>query len=361
MKKALIVTTVSGFVPQFEMNNVKILQEMGYEVHYASNFHNVSYGMDNQRLNGTGIICHQVDFVRSPFEFKENLKAFRQLKQVAKEGNYSLVHCHTPVGAALTRLVYAKMRRKKLDFRLIYTAHGFHFYKGAPLKYWILFYPIERFLARYTDVLITINKEDYERAKRFCRHKKVKVEYVLGVGIDTNYWSGKDLTSKEREEIRKKTRKELAVLDSEKMLLSIGELIPRKNHSSVIEALAKWKESQKETQGKPIKVRYFICGHGVLQDKLQKMIREKNLEDCVTLLGYRTDIRNLLYAADLFVFPSKQEGLPVALLEAIAAGVEVKASNIRGNRDLCKISEEELQVYDKENIKQRMRGILEQL
>ena len=353
MKKALIVATVSGFVPQFEMNNVRILQEMGYEVHYASNFHNVSYGADNHRLDGTGIVCHQVDFVRSPFEWKENFKALKQLKRVIKKGNYSLIHCHTPVGAVLTRLVCAEISKKKKEFHLIYTAHGFHFYEGAPLKYWLLFYPVECFLARYTDVLITINKEDYERAKKFCKHKNVKVEYLSGVGIDMSYWSGKDLTEKERKEIRQKTRKELGVLDSEKMLLSVGELIPRKNHVSVIEGLEKWK------QRSSIPFHYFICGQGVLKEDLQNLIKEKQLEDCITLLGYRTDIRNLLYATDLFVFPSKQEGLPVALLEAVAAGVKVKANNIRGNRELYQISKEELQAYDEKQVQKIMKYILE--
>ena len=352
MKKALIVTTVSGFVPQFEMNNVKILQEIGYEVHYASNFHNVSYGVDNRRLEGTGIIQHQVDFSRSPFMLFEFIHAYKQMKKLLVEEDFSLLHCHTPVAAVIARLVARSYRKKGM--KVIYTAHGFHFYKGAPLQYWLLFYPVERFLARYTDILITINKEDYERAKKFSKNKQVKVEYLPGVGIDISYWSGKDLTDKEREEIRQKTRKELGVLNSEKMLLSVGELIPRKNHISVIEGLVKWRA----THGDLAPFHYFICGQGVLKEELQKLIIEKDMEDCITLLGYRTDIRNILYATDLFIFPSKQEGLPVALLEAIAAGVQVKASNIRGNRELYNISKEELQEYDEEHIKQRMKSIL---
>lgn len=351
MKKALIVTTVSGFVPQFEMNNVNILQQLGYEVHYASNFRNIGYGGTNQRLENTGLICHQVDFERSPFAFRKNRKAFLQLKQVIETGQFSLVHCHTPVGAALTRLVRAALRKKK-DFSLLYTAHGFHFYKGAPLKYWLLFYPTERFLASYTDVLITINKEDFERAARFCKRKKTKVEYIPGVGIDLAYWSGSELSTEEREELRRRTREELGVAASEQMLLSVGELIPRKNHATVIEALSE------NTSGKPFK--YFICGQGVLKEELQQLIEKKGLQDKAVLLGYREDIRNLLYAADLFVFPSKQEGLPVALLEAIAAGAEVAASDIRGNRDLLASSEQELRNYDSSNVVQKMKQIYEQ-
>ena len=164
MKKALIVTHVSGFVPQFEMNNVKLLQELGYEVHYASNFNNVSYGTDNSRLEGTGIVCHQVDFARSPFEFRNNRSAYRQLKQVMREQHFELVHCHTPVGGVYARL--AARKHRKNGTRVIYTAHGFHFYKGAPLKFWLVAYPMEWLLAHVTDTLITINEEDFINAQK---------------------------------------------------------------------------------------------------------------------------------------------------------------------------------------------------
>ena len=358
MKKVLLVTHVSGFVPQFEMNNVRILQEMGYEVHYASNFNNVSYGNDNSRLEGTGIVCHQVDFARSPFELKAHRVACRQLKKLMQQEGFALLHCHTPVGAALSRLVAMSYRKQGL--KVMYTAHGFHFYKGAPLKYWLLFYPVERFLAGKTDVLVTINEEDYERAKCFCIHKKTRVEYIPGVGVDTAYWSGKDLKPGEREEIRKNIRKELGVADDEQMLLSVGELIPRKNHEEVIRALAEQKKKG------VTKFRYFICGQGVLEEYLQNLIEELGLSNEVTLLGYRKDIRNLLYGADLFVFPSKQEGMPVALMEAAVAGVPVRASDIRGNREV--ISDSALvsglpMKYDvslvKENMKQVYAGILQ--
>lgn len=356
MKKALIVTTVSGFVPQFEMNNVSILQELGYEVHYASNYNNISYGLDNHRLDGTGIIQHQVDFARSPFDIKAGVKAYHQLKQLFQEEDYDLLHCHTPVAAVLSRLVANPYRKDSL--KVIYTAHGFHFYKGAPLKYWLLFYPIECFLANSTDVLITINEEDYQRAKKFCRHKKVKVKHIPGVGIDISYWSGQDLEPGKREEIRSIIRKELGVNENEKVLLSVGELIPRKNHALVIHALAKAKKEQNR------KFRYFICGQGVLQEELQQLICELGLIHEVKLLGYRENIRELLYGSDLFLFPSKQEGMPMALMEAVAAGVPVKASNIRGNRELIKeaITGKGLpEQYDIHQVRQTMKRIYEEL
>lgn len=327
-RKALIVTTVSGFVPQFEMNNVRILQGMGYEVHYASNFQNVSFGSDNHRLDGTGIVRHQVDFARSPFQLKENGRAYRQLEQLLKGQHFGLLHCHTPVGAALARLAARPYRKRGM--KLIYTAHGFHFYKGAPLKYWLLFYPVERWLAGFTDVLITVNQEDYRRAKGFCRNKKTKVGRIAGIGIDTAYFAGEDLQEGGRQAIRRRVRERLHIGDNETLFLSVGELIPRKNHAAVIGALA---EIERETGGRCC-FRYIICGQGVLKEELKKQAGALGLSEKVGLLGYCENIRELLYAADVFVFPSVQEGMPVALMEAIAAGVPVIASDIRGNREL---------------------------
>ena len=349
MKKVLIVTSVSGFVPQFEMNNVRILQKMGYEVHYAANYNMVGYGTDNHRLDHTGIICHQVDFTRSPYNIKRNKKVYLQLKNLMEKENFTLLHCHTPVASVLARL--AARQYRKNGMKVMYTAHGFHFFKGAPWKYWCLFYPTERILAHMTDVLITINKEDYLCAKRFCRHTNTKVKYIPGVGIDLNFWSGKDLKSGEREAIRKEVREHFGLEEDTTGLISVGELIPRKNHEEVIRALVRQKQ-----QGQ--KFHYFICGHGELQEYLQNLILEWKLSNEVTLLGYcdSNQVRNYLYGMDVFVFPSKQEGLPVALMEAIATGIAVRASNIRGNRDLIR-NKENISKYDIHLIRKKMEEI----
>lgn len=329
MKKVLLVTHVSGFVPQFEMNNVRILQERGYEVHYATNYHNVSYGVDNKRLDGTGIVRHQIDFVRSPIKVIQHRRAYRQLKALMEKEQFTLVHCHTPVGAALARLAANSLGSHRP--KVIYTAHGFHFYKGASPIYWGIFYPVERFLANFTDCLITINQEDYEYAVRFCRRKKTKVEWIPGVGVDIAFWSGSDLTAEAREEMRCKTRSKLHVREAEMALVSVGELIPRKQHAQVIQALAELKEQNKL----PECFHYFICGHGNLAQQLQQQIEESGLQQHVTLLGYQSNLREILYGMDYFVFPSRQEGMPMALLEALAAGLPVIMSDIRGNRELA--------------------------
>ncbi len=322
MKKALIVTTVSGFVPQFEMNNVFLLQEMGYEVHYASNFHNPHYGSDNHRLDGTGIICHQIDFVRSPFHVAANLKAYRQLYRLLEEQKFQFIHCHTPMGGVLGRLAAEQNRRRQHSgCRVAYTAHGFHFFRGAPLMNWFFYYPVERWLAHFTDRLITINREDYQRAKRFHlreeKGRRGRVEKVNGVGIDVAYYQKLAVD-------REAVRKQIGVKKGQLLFLSIGELNHNKNHKVMIEALA----------GSKRDICYVICGEGKAKKDLEKLIKKYRLEKNVQLLGYRKDIPELLKASDLFVLPSFREGLSLSLQEAMACGMPVIASDIRGNREL---------------------------
>ena len=319
MKKALIVTHVSGFVPQFEMNNVRILQEMGYEVHYASNFHNVSYGEDNDRLDGTGLRLHQIDFSRSPFDWKENTKAYLQLKQLMKEQKFVLVHCHTPVGGVLARMVAKSYRNK--GTKVIYTAHGFHFYKGASLKFWLVSYPIERCLAHYTDVLITINEEDFQNAKKLSLGKrngtKGKVYKIDSVGIDLAKYHSISVTKEEK-------RKELGIPRDAFLLVSVGELNWNKNHTVVVEALGRLKKEN---------LHYFICGEGIEKVPLLEQAKRLGIEKQVTLAGFREDIPEILHIADGMVFPSLREGLGVVAIEAMASGVPVIALDNRGTRE----------------------------
>ena len=311
MKKALLVTHVSGFVPQFEMGNVKILQEMGYEVHYASNYHNPSYGDDNHRLDGTGIIRHQVDFERSPYSLK-NLTAYRQLKKLMEEERFDLVHCHNPMSGVITRLAAHATHTKPV----VYTAHGFHFYKGAPIKNWLLYYPVEYLLSFYTNQQICINIEDYERAKRFFHAQNVS--YLPGVGIDIKRIRDVKVNKSNK-------RKDLGIPKEAIVLVSAGELITRKNHETIIRTMEKLKDKR---------FVYVICGHGELEAHLKEIVKDLKLEHQVFFLGYRTDILEIYMASDICVFPSFQEGLPVALMEAMACGLPVVCSKIRGNTDL---------------------------
>ena len=326
MKKALIVTHVSGFVPQFEMNNVKILQELGYEVHYASNFNNVSYGTDNSRLEGTEIVCHQVDFARSPFEFRNNRSAYRQLKQVMREQHFELVHCHTPVGGVYARL--AARKHRKNGTRVIYTAHGFHFYKGAPLKFWLVAYPMEWLLAHVTDTLITINEEDFINAQKLSLASKSgqrgRAYKINSVGVDLKKY---EKTQTEKKELQKTKRKEFHIPEDAFLVVSAGELNWNKNHAVVVEALAKLQQKN---------IYYVICGEGIEKCALLEQAKTFGMEGKVILLGYRMDLPEIFCAADALAFPSLREGLGLVAVEAMAAGLPVAALDNRGSREYMK-------------------------
>lgn len=310
-KKALLVTTVSGFVPQFEMNNVRLLQERGYEVHYASNFDMPSYGDNNDRLKGTGIRCHQIAFAREPWNL-QNMSAVRELAALIRREGVSLLHCHTPMGAACARVAAARTGLRNV----IYTAHGFHFFDGAPKKNWLIYYPVEKFLSRYTDSLLLINREDYVRArKKFsARH----TDLLPGVGIDIEAVQRGSAESAG-------LREELGISPDKRVLLTAGEMIPRKNQALLLEVLRRLNHPS---------LTLIILGHGKLQDELKVKAKALGVEAQVRFPGYRTDVFRFYGIADLFLFPSLQEGLPVAVMEAMAAGLPVVASGIRGNRDL---------------------------
>ncbi len=332
-KKVLFTATVvKTHINVFHLPYLKWFKEQGYEVHVAAK---------NDFVNEPCIIpnCdkfYDIHFARFPFS-KVNIKAYKQLKKIIKENNYDIIHCHTPVAGVLTRLA----ARNCKNTTVAYTAHGFHFFKGAPLLNWLIYYPVERFCAMFTDKLITINKEDYERAKKFSLRKNGKVYCVPGVGIDIE-----KIRNTKVDILQKK--KELGIPEKIPVLLSVGELNKNKNHIVVLNALSKLKDKR---------FIYLICGRGVLKECLEGKIKELGLNNTVKLLGYRNDITEILKIADLFIFPSEREGLPVSLIEAMAADLPAIASNVRGNRDL--ISKKNL--FEPDNVDALVRLIEKQL
>lgn len=320
MKHALIITTIGGFLSQFEMNDVKILQENGYTVHYASNFKNPVYDMDEKKLQEMGLVLHHIDICKSPFCVIKNAGACLKLKKIIKKEQIQLVHCHNPMGGVLGRLAALLCRRRVC---VIYTAHGFHFYKGAPKKNWLLYGTAERLLAHCTDRLITINREDYENAKRFGLRRGGKVESIPGVGVNI-------VKFRKIEELRSPKRQELAIPKGAFHVVSVGELNENKNHRTVIRAIARLGGND---------IYYSICGRGPLWDRLQEEIEALGLEQRVRLLGYRTDVAEVLQSADCFAFPSKREGLGIAAIEALACEVPMVAADNRGTREYVRDGE----------------------
>ena len=274
--------------------------------------HEDMYADASQVIREHGVILHQVDFVRSPYNISANIKAYKQLKHLMQTEMFAGVHCHTPMAGALARLAANATRTAPV----LYTAHGFHFYKGCPLKNRVIYQTTETFLARYTDAQITINQEDYAAAQKFPL--RGKAYYVPGIGVDV-----KKISSVQVDRATK--RAELGIPEDAFAFLTVGELIPRKGHELLIRAFSKSNISGAQL---------LICGSGREKEHLTALIKELGISDRAHLLGFRNDIYELLKCADAFVFPSKQEGLPVALMEAMAAGLPCIASRIRGNVDL---------------------------
>ncbi len=305
-KKVLFVATVlRGHILVFHLPYMQWFQQQGYEVHCCAR-------NDTDEENPVVPNCDQ--YIDLPFERNPlhagNRKVYRQLKQLMDQEEYAIIHCHTPVGGMLARLAARAARRR--GTRVLYTAHGFHFFKGASLKNWLLYYPAERFLARFTDLLITINQEDYAHAMHFPARQ---VELVEGVGVD--------LSRFEPLVDRRAVRAALGLSFKDSIVITVGEHIPRKNHEVCLRAIATMPG-----------ITLLFCGVGELEAELRALANELGVTDRVQFLGFRRDVVSLLGAADVFMFPSLQEGLPVSLMEAMAAGLPCVVSRVRGNADL---------------------------
>lgn len=338
MKKALMTASVASMLDNFNRNNIKLLQEEGYEVTLAANFDAAEDSSPlpkllrfKEEMEALGCRAVQIDFSRKIRNIPKQVRSYRQLQALAGEG-FALVHCNSPICAAMTRLAFKKKRKQ--GTRVIYTAHGFHFYRGAPLKNWLLYFPVEWVCARWTDVLNTVNGEDYRFAKKWL--KAGRIVRLPGAGIDLERFRPGNA---DREEVRR----ELGIGKDEKMLLSVGELSRRKNQGNVIRALRLlMRNGDFETGGRgsgAFRLRYVICGQGEKEQEFKRLAVKLGVADRVLFPGFREDIPELCQAADLFVFPSLQEGMPMALMEAIAVKTPVVCSDIRGNRELVKEKE----------------------
>ncbi len=313
MSKKILLTGTELHLHQFWVPHIKNFINNGYEVDVICSVVSNKLSLLKSKLGDLPVNVDVVDLSRSPFKLS-NLKGFKQMKELLSRQKYDIVMTNEPVMGVVTRLVARKYRKQ--GTKVLYTAHGFHFFKGAPKLNWIIFYPIEKIFSYCTDALVTINTEDYDRAIR--KFKAKNTYYVNGIGVDTTRFS-------RNEEIRRQKRKELKLFDDDVMLFTVAELTKRKNLSVAIKALAKVKNP---------KVKYFVRGEGDLREYLNQLIKKLNLEDKVFLLGYGKDISEMCNAADIFIFPTLQEGLPVALMEAMASGLPILCSDIRGNEDL---------------------------
>lgn len=313
--KRLLVTSTDVMMLQFLVPHVYNLKGNGFNVEVVCS--DVEGHIEELKdIFKDDIPFTIVNLKRNPFSLS-NIEGFCQLKHLIQNGNYDVIWTNEPVMGVMTRLATITICKEKRP-KLLYVAHGFHFFKGAAMKNWIIFYPIEKILSYITDEIITINKEDHLLASRELHCKKVM--YFPGIGIETS----KFFKEFDEDTLLNK-RKELGLKNDETVLLSVGELEKRKNHATTIEALSRVNHD---------KIKLLICGVGTQKKALEEQIEKLNLQKNVFLLGYRYDINELSHISDAFVFATYQEGLSVALMEAMAVGVPCIISRIRGNVDL---------------------------
>lgn len=316
MKKILFVATVvKGHIDVFHLPYLKMFKEKGWETSVAAknNFEKTSDCVIPYCDN-----YYDIPFERNPFKLS-NLNSYKELKKLITEGKYDIIHCHTPVGGVITRLV--SKNSKENTARIIYTAHGFHFFKGAPLKNWLIYYPIEKYLSSYTDVLITMNQEDFDIVSK--KFKNTQTIMTPGIGVDLEKFGTYEV------EKNRLLRVQQGFNEKDFILIYVGELSSRKNQNQII-------ETANLLQGEFNNIKFLLVGTGKDSVKLKKKVQDLNLTDIVIFLGYRKDIVDLMNLADVIISTSKQEGLPVNLLEGLSVGKPIIATNSRGNRDLVK-------------------------
>lgn len=313
MKKILFTATVQSHICQFHLPIMKMLKEQGYEVHVAAK---------NNLAEKNGLQIRFADkifnipFSRSPIS-RKNITAYKELKNIIDKENYDIIHCNTPVGGVITRL--AARNSRKNGTRVIYTAHGFHFYKGAPLINWIIYYPIEKYMARLTNDLITITNEDYVFAKK--KKFKTTIHHVNGVGVNSNKYK------KIKQEEVLKLRQAKGYSKDDKIILCVGELNENKNQITVIKAMNHILKKYPNTK-------LLLAGNGPSESELKQLSFSLNVSNNIEFLGYRTDLQDYVNLCNITVSASLREGLPLNVMESMICGKPVVASINRGHKEL---------------------------
>ncbi|MFJ7680008.1 glycosyltransferase family 4 protein [Peribacillus sp. NPDC097198] len=315
--KILYVTTISNTINSFLIPHIRLLIEQGHEVDIACNKE-----MDlEEELIYLGCNIHLIEFQRTPLK-KENIISYKKIKKLVIDEAYDLIHTHTPVASFVTRLACRNIENVKI----LYTAHGFHFYKGAPIKNWILFYLMEKTAAKWTDGIITINNEDFKLSKKFNIRKNGQVFLIPGIGVDTSQF--KSLTLEEK----KKLRSEFGYKEDDFLLIYAAELNRNKNQEFLIKNVALLKKSYPN-------IKLLLAGDGELKKVYEKYIDMLNVRDNVNLLGYRSDLAKIVPMCDVGVSASLREGLGINIIEYMSCELPVVASENRGHKEIIKNGE----------------------
>jgi len=307
-KKVLFVATISKHILRFHLPFLKWFQDNGYETHVAS-FGNESIPYCNMQ--------HKIPFSRSPFSIK-NIAAYLKLKRIVEKNKYSLIHAHTPMGGVIARI--SSLNARKNGTKILYTSHGFHFFKGAPLVNWIFYFPVEKSLSRITDGIITINKEDYDLL--FKSNFKTNGKFLInGIGVDEKRFV--PVTDEEKSELRRF----LGYRDDQLILIYVAEFINRKNHKFIIESIPL-------LSAKIPELKILFAGRGRLLEKMKDYSRKINVAGWIDFLGFRDDVERLMAISDIGISSSKQEGLGLNLAEEMLVGLPIVATDDRGHREM---------------------------
>ena len=310
-KKVLFTATVDSHILHFHLPFLKLFKEKGYEVHVATNGKEEIPYCDKK---------HTISFEKSPFKIN-NIKAIKQLKKICNEEKYEVIITNTPMGSVVTRLS-ANNSRKKYKTRVIYIAHGFHFYKGSSLKSWIMFYSVEKWMSKYTDTIITINKEDYNLAKNKFSKRCKNIEYIAGVGIDESKFTFA-FPKKEKEQLKQS----LGISDTDFVMIYPARLDKNKNQEFLINCMEKLVKKNSY-------IKLLLVGEDELNGYYQKIVKTKKLDNNVLILGYRKDILKLMRISNLGVSSSIREGLGLNVIEEIASGIPELVSFNRGHSEI---------------------------
>lgn len=309
-KKVLLCATVDYHFKAFHLPYMKWFKEQGWEVHIAANG-NMELPYVDAKFN--------IAIQRSPFKLA-NMKAYTELKSIIDENKYDIIHCHTPMGGVLARL--AARDARKNGTKVIYTAHGFHFCQGSPIVPWLVYYPLEKFLSYFTDCLIAINEEDYQLAVK-RRFKANRIEHVHGIGVNTERFRPANESQKHE------SRLTAGYHPDDILLFYAAEFNSNKNQQLLLHALASVKNDVPN-------VKLLLAGEGPLKAQCQALAMELGISNQIDFLGYRNDIDRLLPMCDIAVASSLREGLPVNIMEAMACGLPIIASENRGHKELVR-------------------------
>lgn len=309
MKKVLFISNVLSHIEVFHLPYLKYFSQKGYEVHILTNAGDKKADYCDKLYN--------INISRSPFSLK-NISALRRAKKIIDFEKYDIIHCHTPMGGVIGRLAASNLRKK--GAKIIYTAHGFHFYKGAPLLNWLIYFPAEKYLAKKTDCIITINKEDFNLANKHFKSAKTEVFQINGIGVNTEKFSNVNTEQKIK-------LKEDNGYKDKFLLIYTAEFIKRKNHRFFI-------ENSKQLFEKCPQVKFLFAGKGKLFEEMKQLAKETGVSEYFEFLGFRQDINELLKICDVVVSASIEEGFGINIVEGLATGLPAVASIVRGHKEM---------------------------